>query len=228
MDSLSPADRESLLFSRGAEIGGLDGIPAAVRDRINRSLLLEQKDKLLEERARLMAQKGNDDLRTRLDEINGKLKGIDAIEKRLATASGAAQQQYLLKINSDGDGRAIVAVGDPDMASNVATYVPGTYSNLASCGDNLDRANRMARAASKAGSPSTSVITWIGYDAPQDVIPDASSDKYALGAEKDLQRFQDGLRATHDGPPSHNTVIGHSYTALPRSATPPVTQPERQ
>jgi hypothetical protein len=29
-DSLSPADRESLLFSHGAEISGLDGIPAAV------------------------------------------------------------------------------------------------------------------------------------------------------------------------------------------------------
>ncbi|HEY2763441.1 MAG TPA: alpha/beta hydrolase [Pseudonocardiaceae bacterium] len=23
--------------------------------------------------------------------------------------------------------------------------------------------------------------------------------------------FQDGLRATHQGPPSHNTVLGHSY-----------------
>ncbi len=211
-DSLSPAARESLLFSHGAEIGGLDGIPAAVRDRVNRSVLLEQKDKLLEERSRLKAQKGNDDLRARLDEIDGKLRGIDAIEKRLATTPSAAHQQpYLLKISSDGNGRAIMAMGDPDRASNVATYVPGTYSNLASCSDALDRADRMAHAASQAGSPSTSVITWIGYDAPQDVIHDAAFERYALGAEKDLQRFQDGLRATHDGPPSHNTVIGHSY-----------------
>jgi hypothetical protein len=211
-DSLSPADRESLLYSHGAEIGGLDGIPAAVRDRVNRSLLLAQKDKLLEERSRLMAQKGNDDLRARIDEINGKLGGIDAIEKRLKTApSEAHPQPYLLKISSDGNGRAIVAMGNPDTASNIATFVPGTGSNLAGCGEYLDRTDLMARAAAKAGSPSTSVITWIGYDAPQDVIPDAASEKYALGAEKDLRRFQDGLRATHDGPPSHNTVIGHSY-----------------
>lgn len=211
-DSLSPMDRESLLFSHGAEIGGLDGIPAAVRDRVNRSVLLEQKDKLLEERSHLLAQGSNDDLRTRLDEINGKLGGIDAIEKRLAiTPSAAYPQPYLLKINGDGNGRAIVAVGDPDTASNVATFVPGTYSNLASCGDYLDRTDRMARAAASAHSPSTSVITWIGYDAPQSIVPDAAFQKYALGAEKDLQGFQDGLRATHDGPPSHNTVIGHSY-----------------
>ncbi|HVQ99899.1 MAG TPA: alpha/beta hydrolase [Mycobacterium sp.] len=211
-DSLSPADRESLLFSHGAEIGGLDGIPAAMRDRVNRSLLLEQKDKLLEEKSRLMAQESNDDLRTRIDEINGKLKGIDTIQKRLATAPGAAYQQpYLLKISSDGNGRAIVAVGDPDTARNVATFVPGTGSNLAGCGDYLNRADLIARAAARAHSPSTSVITWVGYDAPQDIIPDAMSEKYALGAEKDLQRFQDGLRATHDGPPAHNTVIGYSY-----------------
>lgn len=211
-DSLSPADRESLLFSHGAEIGGLDGIPAAVRDRVNRSSLLEQKGKLLDERARLMAQEGNDNLHKRIDEINSKLGGIDTIQKRLATAPSAAHQQpYLLKISSDGNGRAIVAMGDPDTASNVATYVPGTGSHLASCGDDLDRADLMARAAAKVGSPSTSVITWIGYDAPQSVIPDAASEDYALGAEKDLQRFQDGLRATHAGPPSHNTVIGHSY-----------------
>lgn len=211
-DSLSPADRESLLFSCGAEVGGLDGIPAAVRDRANRGLLLEQKDKLLEERSRLMAQGSNDDLRKRLDEIEGKLGGIDAIEKRLAiTPSKAFQQPYLFKINSDGNGRAIVAVGDPDTASNVATFVPGTYSNLASCGDYLKRTDLMARAAASAHSPSTSVITWIGYDAPQSIVPDAAFQKYALGAEKDLQGFQDGLRATHNGPPSHNTVIGHSY-----------------
>ncbi|MGH3818021.1 MAG: alpha/beta hydrolase [Pseudonocardiaceae bacterium] len=211
-DSLSPADRESLLFSHGAEIGGLDGIPAAVRDRVNRSVLLEQKDKLLAEKARLMAQDGNDDLHKRIDEINDKLGGIDAIKERLETApSERHQQPYLLKIRSEGNGRAIMAMGDPDAASNVATYVPGTGSNLVSCGDDLDRADRMAHAASQAGSPSTSVITWIGYDAPQSIIPDAASEKYALGAEKDLQRFQDGLRATHDGSPSHNTVIGHSY-----------------
>jgi len=211
-DSLSWTDQESLVFSRGAEIGGLDGIPAAVRDRVNRGVLLEQKDKLLEERSRLIAQGDNDDLRRRLDEINGKLKGIDAIEKRLATApSAAAPQSYLLKISSDGHGRAILAVGNPDTVRDVATFVPGTGSNLAGCGDDLDRADLMARAAAKAGSPSTSVITWIGYDAPQDIVPDAMSEKYALGAEKDLQRFQDGLRATHNGPPAHNTVIGHSY-----------------
>ena len=42
-------------------------------------------------------------------------------------------------------------------------------------------------------------------------VTDAASESYAEGAKKDLDRFQDGLRATHEGAPSHNTVIGHSY-----------------
>jgi pimeloyl-ACP methyl ester carboxylesterase len=78
-------------------------------------------------------------------------------------------------------------------------------------GADMDRADRMLAAATGAGSPSTSVITWIGYEAPQNIVPDAASESYAEGAKKDLDRFQDGLRATHEGAPSHNMVIGHSY-----------------
>lgn len=68
----------------------------------------------------------------------------------------------------------------------------------------------MLASAAVAGSPSTSVITWVGYDAPPGFV-DAASEDYAEGAKKDLDRFQDGLRATHEGVPSHNTIVGHSY-----------------
>jgi pimeloyl-ACP methyl ester carboxylesterase len=55
------------------------------------------------------------------------------------------------------------------------------------------------------------VISWVGYDAPDDVMPNAMSDNYAEGAKKNLDSFQDGLRESHQGEPSHNTMIGHSY-----------------
>jgi hypothetical protein len=57
---------------------------------------------------------------------------------------------------------------------------------------------------------STAAILWLGYDAP-DFFNNAGSSSYADDARTDLQGFQSGLRATHDGPASHNTVIGHSY-----------------
>ncbi|MBP2476576.1 hypothetical protein JOF53_005448 [Crossiella equi] len=40
----------------------------------------------------------------------------------------------MLGVNADGNGRAIVAMGNPDTAANVATLVPGTGSSLAEGG----------------------------------------------------------------------------------------------
>ncbi|MGH7747001.1 MAG: alpha/beta hydrolase, partial [Candidatus Dormibacteria bacterium] len=98
-------------------------------------------------------------------------------------------------------------------AANVATYVPGTTASLGSVNDDLQRADSMVKAARDAGSPSTAAITWVGYEAPQQIFPDAAEDRWADGAKQDLDRFQDGLRASHEGAPAHNTVIGHSYGA---------------
>jgi hypothetical protein len=43
------------------------------------------------------------------------------------------------------------------------------------------------------------------------MIPNAGSSSYATNAVDDLQNIQSGLGATHDGEPSHNTVLGPSY-----------------
>jgi pimeloyl-ACP methyl ester carboxylesterase len=66
--------------------------------------------------------------------------------------------------------------------------------------------------AAEAAAPeeSTAGIAWFGYDAPQ-IIPEAAFEGYADDAQPHLRTFQEGLRATHEGPPSHNTVLAHSY-----------------
>lgn len=85
----------------------------------------------------------------------------------------------------------------------------------------------MVREAEKLDpGASTSAVMWIGYEAPQEVanllgvnadlteLPgdgDAMDSEYAERGGRALDSFQHGLRATHEGPPSHNTVIGHSY-----------------
>ncbi|MCK2239807.1 MULTISPECIES: alpha/beta hydrolase [unclassified Crossiella] len=211
-DSLSIADRETLLATDGARIGALDGIPAAVRDRANRVVLAGVQAALAEEHTRLQAKSGRtpeDD--QRLTDLDGKLKGVHAIAERLnLPPSRERQQAFLLGLNADGNGRAIVAMGNPDTATNVATLVPGTKSSLSGGTSYLEHADAMAEAARKQGSPSTAVISWVGYDAPQSVAAAANED-YATNAKQDLARFQEGLRATHEGQPSHNTVVGHSY-----------------
>lgn len=212
-DSLSPMQRESLLYTHAAEIGALDGVPAVDRDRANRSVLAETKGRLDAEKQRLEARgddrSGEED--DRLDALNDKLGGIAAIEQRLSVTDPAKAEAYLLGIDTQGNGRAIVAIGNPDTAANVATYVPGTESRLGNVGGTMRNSEKMLDAANSVGSPSTAAIAWVGYDAPQSIFPDAVGESYAENAKKDLDRFQDGLRATHQGPPSHNVLIGHSY-----------------
>jgi hypothetical protein len=210
-DSLSPMQQESLLFTRAAELGMLDGVPALARDRANRFRLAEEEAELLADQQRLLAKHRTHDEDLWLQQVTDKLHGIDDIEKRLNTIDPGHREAFLLAIDGNSNGRAIIAAGNPDTATNVATYVPGTGANLSMVGGDLHRADLMLQAAKNAGSPSTAVITWVGYDAPQNIVPEAAYERFADGAKQDLDRFQDGLRATHDGAPSHNTVLGHSY-----------------
>jgi hypothetical protein len=208
-DSLSPMQQESLLFTRAAELGALDGVPALARDRANRLRLTEEKSELLADQQRLLAKHRTHDEELWLKQVTDKLHGIDDIEKRLNFMAPA--EAFLLAVDGQGNGRAIIASGNPDTATNVATYIPGTGANLANVGGDINRSDLMLQAAANAGSPSTAVITWVGYEAPQNVVPEAAEEQFADGAKKNLDRFQDGLRATHEGAPSHNTVLGHSY-----------------
>ena len=149
------------------------------------------------------------ELRGRLDGLSAKLRGLDDIRNRLDSDDPTKLDAYLLGIDS-ANGQALIAMGNPDTATNVATFVPGTGSGLDSINGDMSRTDRMAQAAGNADSPSTSVITWVGYAAPQD-LAEAADASYAEDAKHDLDKFQDGLRATHEGARSHNTVIGHSY-----------------
>jgi len=156
--------------------------------------------------------------------IDRDLRGIDAIEDRLHHAGPADPRAYLVAYEpsdhgngshrpegSSGDGRAIIALGNPDMADHVATYVPGTGADLDSVRGDISRAAAMADDARElAPTERTSVITWLDYDAPDTPIH-ATTDRYAERGAEDLRRFQNGLRVTHDAGASHNTVVGHSY-----------------
>ncbi|AGL14496.1 alpha/beta hydrolase [Actinoplanes sp. N902-109] len=124
------------------------------------------------------------------------------------------QRAYLLRLDPGGDGRVVVALGDPDRASAVLTQVPGMTADLTSAGNDLTRTERIAvRAHELAPAQSVSTIMWLGYDAP-DHLGEAASGSRAVAGARELRRFQEGLRATHLGPPGRQTVLGHSYGSL--------------
>ena len=237
-DSLTLEQRRYLIMNDFEQIGWLDGVPASSRDIANR-LALDHADETT--RANLDQVKDRQDyIRSMYDQgriwevypdaanpatemdtelqrlgieqsdLEGKSRGITAIDTRLADTG--LPRAYLLGLSTADDGKAIVAVGNPDLADNVLTYVPGTGADLSKVGGDIDRTNKMADDANSADrSATTAAVFWLGYDAP-DSIPQAGQSGFAADGGNDLDGFQTGLRATHDGDdPSRNTVLGHSY-----------------
>ncbi|MGW0548993.1 alpha/beta hydrolase [Streptomyces altiplanensis] len=203
--SLTPEQQQMYMDAYPQKVGWLDGIPSADRDEANRkSIELSLGAYREKEQA---GQLGIHDDR----QYSGLLKLQDELDK----ADGATRpssQLYVLGIDAEkGDGRALVARGNPDTADNTAIQVPGTGNDLTNIDDQLNRADRLQGAAMKADpAASTSVVAWLGYDAPEADGSVVTTGRAEDGAQ-DLRGFTRGLRESHQGEPTHMTVLGHSY-----------------
>lgn len=210
---LTPAQRRWLVAREPALVGRLDGVPAAARDQANRLLLGSRRELLLAERQLLLHRvpRGPVEL-AGLARVDASLAGLDALVDRLAAP--AAPRAYLLGLDPTGDGRAVVALGNPDRADKLLTYVPGMTADLADVPGELGRAARvLARCVALAPAEETAAVLWLDYDAP-DFLHEAASAGQARDAGPALHRFQEGLRLTHDGAPARQTVLGHSYGSV--------------
>ncbi|MDI6519607.1 alpha/beta hydrolase family protein [Streptomyces sp. ARC32] len=192
-DSLSDEQREEYKIAFPEVIGNLDGIPSLVRDEANRENL-----------PLLIAS-----LEGRHDEVSqAKLGGLEKIQEKLGKPS--VPPMYLLGVGLEGNGRAIVAYGNPDTSRNVAAYVPGLGTKLDSefADGTVKRAFYTAAGAQKFDG-SSSAIVWLGYDAPQslDVMTTSDAERGAPA----YNSFMDGISATNMNHDAHVTAIGHSY-----------------
>ena len=202
---LTSGERQWLLCTEAAWLAARDGIPVTDRDAANR-LLLDDRRRELE---RALAEATGGPRRRRLLDLR---RGLEAIADRLDGDAGP--RAYLLRLDLTGEGRTVLALGDLDRADNVLTHVPGMTAGLASAGGELARAERVAvRATELAPGSATGAVLWLDYDAP-DFVDEAASARRAEAAAPALRTFQEGLRATHDGPAARQTVLGHSYGSL--------------
>jgi hypothetical protein len=211
-------------------VGWLDGVPAADRDAANRITLDWD----------LAALRGReDDVRRQLTELDDRVadgtRGKDAMEQalqqhlanirdgideletiqeKIGPPDGA---RLLMGLDTGGDGKAIVAIGNPETAAHVGVWVGGVGSSFDSVGNDIDRAaNLQRRADSLTAEQSGDVATvmYLGYDAPEMDLS-AALDNRAKDGAVSLDRFVDGLHVTHqraEGP--HLTAIGHSYGSV--------------
>ncbi|MDQ8707883.1 alpha/beta hydrolase [Streptomyces sp. LHD-70] len=241
---LSAQERADYAAMHPASVGAMNGLPAAVRDEANRTVLAETRGeyqtalnaippepkKLVPAGRSLVANPewtawnakyGDDRLR-----LTDALQGMETIQKRFdATGKEGLPEAYLLGFSpaGEGDGKVIVANGNPDTADHTAVYVPGTGTTLGGIETDLTRSDRLWQ-VSHAFAPGqdVSTITWFDYDAPRsaypfdkgDLDPEARHDEYAAAGAPILRDFLDGTEAAHraeTGESGHTTTIGHSY-----------------
>ncbi|URN15572.1 MULTISPECIES: alpha/beta hydrolase [Streptomyces] len=244
---LTPEEQSAYMSLNAAQVGALDGLPSATRDEANRMVFDQKYAQYRLELASIAKPPANGwtwitagrfpskvhtdewmdwhkQYGERYEHLTKSLNGMDSIQKRFdqtETGPGGLPRAYLLGFSAEGNGRAIIANGNPDTADHQAVYVPGTTSNLSNIEGNVDRmVSTWHVADSEADGKSVSTITWLGYDAPQDIYKDAPFRHYADDGAPAFNRFLDGLEASHAGSSeAHRTVIGHSYgTTLVGSA----------
>jgi hypothetical protein len=200
---LSDDQRTLYLTAYPDRIGALNGLPTTVRDKANKQ---ELRNYIGDNAAHY---RDNDN--PHHDRAVALLGRLEASE-----SDPAARRLYLLDIDNSGDGRAVVSVGNPDTAKHTAVLVPGVGTELDDMGGLINRAGRLQGTADGLTTDAegdVAVIAWLGYDPPAldtDVVTAPFGVKSADGAES-LDQFVDGIRASHEGPPAHVTVVGHSY-----------------
>lgn len=224
---LSAEERADYLALYPDTVGALDGLPSAVRDDANRTVLAETEgayrtelDGYPEEPPKYVPGPSGrisdewQEWHDRKAHLESSLGDMHLIQDRFdQTGEEGLPEAYLLGFSTEGDGRAILANGNPDTAHHTAVYVPGTGSDVDGFGSNMRRGTDIWR-ESQALVPGQQVssITWIGYDAPDDVLKDAPFSHYANEAGPVLNRFMDGIDVAHEpGHESHTTVSAHSY-----------------
>ncbi|GHC46332.1 alpha/beta hydrolase [Streptomyces flavofungini] len=235
---LDADERSAWTAMRPDSVGSLDGLPSTVRDEANRMVLAEARGTAQVEYDTWLKKhpepaRYTEFTNPQTGEVNRKVEnpewwkwekarrdahksidGMELIQKRFDSAGTTrTPPAYLLGFSTEGDGRAIIANGNPDTADHQSVYVPGTKASLPNIEGDINRAVKVWNAADGlAGEKSVSTITWLGYDAPDTVGKDAPFEHYAYDGAPAFNQFLDGLEAAHTGDSEpHRSVIGHSY-----------------
>ncbi|ASX02953.1 alpha/beta hydrolase [Mycobacterium intracellulare] len=189
-DSLSTGQKRLLTDQHPPELGNLNGIPADVRDVVNRAVVNDDLQRV-EDAAR---QRGLAPEALRDNALNNRdadvfthpweygLCGTDIARYQNAVKAHdfLARDEHSDGLTImlwaydplafDGKGRAAIAIGNPDRSRNTAVMVPGTNSSVRGgwMSDGPDDAiNLYAQSAKADPSRSTAVLAWMGYDAPE-------------------------------------------------------------
>lgn len=216
--SLSDAEKEQMIKDHPKEIGNLNGVDGTSRDKANRIVLPQalasEKKKLEKLKQRYGAHPSRRE-RQQIERVEERIKALEKVDETLKKAGDDHIPRQLLSLETSGQRvLAAVAQGNVDTADHIGVVVPGLYSNVA---NNLqkydDDATAMGENAQRyTNGGSVAMISYLGYEAPQDIAQVTDIGYAQKGADK-LAGFLNGLDASRErgAGDAHITVAGHSY-----------------
>lgn len=238
-ESLSDDEKYQVKHLRSDEIRNLAGIDSHTRDQLNREAL--HADQGPAENARTAAQNNLDDflaehrwdergylnsapgsayLRSQRDRLEAELEGAERHVEELSRLEQSLliEDSRLLEYdNSTPQLQAILAVGDPDTADNVAVTTPGYTTNVHDSIAGMSTEAEMLRdtAADIDSTKDTAAIAFIGYQAPQDAMTHSDFRILTPGAAYEgatpLAASIQGIAATNSNADLNLSLFGHSY-----------------
>jgi hypothetical protein len=218
--SLSHDKQQQLLNTWPDKLGNLNGIPVVDRDQANQAIMRQDIQRVTD----VAAARGVtvDEVKAHpelygmagpmMDRYNNALKVQEALKADHDKTGATTYLQVYEPEAFKGDGRAAIAIGNPDEAANTAVVVPGTGNSVPGGflgGNNATDLYKEANAADRTNH--TAVVAWMGYDAPDSPLdPRIGMTDLAHQGGQLLAADVNGLNATHEGK-GHMTVLGHSY-----------------
>lgn len=217
---LSPQEKAQLLEDWPDKLGNLDGIPVVDRDAANRTIMerdinrpavvAESRGVTVEE---VLAHPDQYGMNPRMmDRYHNGLKTREALNGAMERTGTQTFLQVYDPERFGGDGRAAIAIGNPDVSANTAVVVPGTGNSVESGGMNGEDATNLYNEANAADRENpTAVVAWMGYDAPDSPVdPRIGTTALAREGGELLAADVNALNVTNRGD-NHMTVLGHSY-----------------
>ncbi|MBF6062824.1 hypothetical protein IU500_13415 [Nocardia terpenica] len=234
-NTLTPQQQGEEISTHPADVGNLDGLPADAKGQANRNRIPIERARLEQELAAANAaevsNRADEDAARRIVDTRKRLDDLKAVEDSIKPQPDKAPRKLMfLDMQSGRQGRAAVAVGDPDRADHVSITAPGLGSNprdslpgmVAEADDLKTESERQLRA--KNSTDTVATVAWFGYDPPQGGVDHPQADTVnvawegrAQEAAKPLADFYKGLDVASDKNDPHITALGHSYGSLATS-----------
>ncbi|MFT4029797.1 MAG: alpha/beta hydrolase [Protaetiibacter sp.] len=205
----APASGRAALRTLAPElVGNLEGVPYLARDLANRAELDAAHAEL---EARLS---GSTVGRAERNELETRLHMLDQIE---AALEPNGEERRLVSLDVEGEGRAVIVVGDIAHADYVSYLVPGMFfgvdAQIAAWTDTaqalIDAQRRWLEVLHPGSNATVAAVAWIGYTTPS--LVNVASMELAREGQASLTASLEGLRATRGDDQPYLSVLAHSY-----------------